>query len=32
MRIGLAIEIGRTTVPEILAAAGIAPAPEREKK
>ena len=26
------IEIGRTTVAEILAAAGIEPAPEREKK
>ncbi len=32
MRPGLAIEIGRTTVAEILAAAGIEPAPEREKK
>jgi hypothetical protein len=32
MRTGLAIEIGRTTVAEILAAAGIEPAPEREKK
>jgi hypothetical protein len=32
LRTGLAIEIGRTTVAEILAAAGIEPAPEREKK
>ena len=32
MRTGLAIEIGRPTVTEILAEAGIAPAPEREKK
>jgi len=30
MRTGLAIEIGRTTVAEILAAAGIEPAPARE--
>jgi putative transposase len=32
LRTGLAIEIGRTAVAEILAAAGIEPAPEREKK
>ena len=32
MRTGLGIEIGRTTVVEILAAAGIDPSPEREKK
>jgi hypothetical protein len=32
LRTGLAIEIGRTTVAEILAAAGIEPAPERAKK
>jgi putative transposase len=32
LRTGLAIEIGRTTVADILAAAGIEPAPEREKK
>jgi len=32
MRTGLTIEIGRTTVAEILATAGIEPAPEREKK
>jgi hypothetical protein len=32
LRTGLAIEIGRTTVAELLAAAGIEPAPEREKK
>ena len=31
LRTGLAIEIGRTTVAEILAAAGIEPAPERER-
>jgi transposase InsO family protein len=32
LRTGLGIEIGRTTVAEILAAAGIEPSPEREKK
>jgi putative transposase len=32
LRTGLGIEIGRTTVANILAAAGIEPAPEREKK
>jgi hypothetical protein len=32
LRTGLAIEIGRTTVADMLAAAGIEPAPEREKK
>jgi hypothetical protein len=32
LRTGLKIEIGRTTVADILAAAGIEPAPEREKK
>jgi len=32
MRTDLAIEMGRTTVAEILSAAGIEPAPEREKK
>jgi len=31
MRTGLGIEIGRTTVANILAEAGIEPAPEREK-
>jgi putative transposase len=31
LRTGLGIEIGRTTVADILAAAGIEPAPEREK-
>jgi putative transposase len=32
LRTGLAVEIGRTTVANILAEAGIEPAPEREKK
>jgi hypothetical protein len=32
LRTGLKIEIGRTTVANILAEAGIEPAPEREKK
>ena len=32
LRTGLKIEIGRTTVADILAEAGIEPAPEREKK
>jgi len=32
LRTGLKIEIGRTTVAKILAAEGIEPAPEREKK
>jgi putative transposase len=32
LRTGLAIEIGRTTVADMLAAAGIEPAPEREKR
>jgi putative transposase len=32
LRTGLKIEIGRTTVANILAAAGIEPAPERERK
>ena len=32
LRTALAIEIGRTTVAEILAAAGIEPAPERDKQ
>src|SRR5664279_4790934 len=32
LRIGLKIEIGRTTVANILAAEGIEPAPERERK
>jgi putative transposase len=31
LRTGLGIEIGRTTVADILAAAGVEPAPEREK-
>jgi putative transposase len=32
LRTGLAVEIGRTPVANILAGAGIEPAPEREKK
>ena len=32
LRTGLAVEIGRTTVANILAEAGLEPAPEREKK
>ena len=32
LRTGLAVEIGLTTVANILAAAGIEPAPEREKE
>ena len=32
LRTGLGVEIGRTTVANILAAAGIEPAPERDKK
>jgi hypothetical protein len=32
LRTGLGIEIGRTTVADILAEAGIEPAPERNKK